>query len=129
MITPGDHTVTLAGSLGSSPRRVPEKSAFAFTHLAIGEMISAAIPDIRRRFAMCHYSQIVSGYDGETTNLADISGPVFTVQTGETLLAVLIASVVWFIGAERLVRTPMALASRMMSAIRQWSAVQLKPTP
>ena len=78
---------------------------------------------------MCHFSQIVSGSDVGATNLADISGPVFTVQTGEAFLAVLIASVVWFIGAERLVRTPMALASCMMSAIRQWSAVQLKPTP
>jgi hypothetical protein len=78
---------------------------------------------------MCDYSQIVSGSDVGTMNPADIFGPVFTVQTGETLLAMLIASVVWFVGAERLVRRPMALASRIMSAIRQWSAVQLKPTP
>ena len=77
---------------------------------------------------MCHYSQIVSGSDVGATNLADISGPVFTVQTGEALLAVLIASVVWFVGAERLVRMPMALAGRITSAIRQWSAVQWKPT-
>jgi hypothetical protein len=108
---------------------VLDKGAFAFTRSTIGEMIGAAIPDIRRRFAMCHYSQIVSGSDVGTTSLADISGPVFTVQTGEALLAVLIASVVWFVGAERLVRMPMALASRIMSAIRQWSAVQLKPSP
>jgi hypothetical protein len=108
---------------------VLDKTPFAFTRPAIGEMISAAIPDIRRRFAMCHFSQIVSGSDVGATNLADISGPVFTVQTGEALLAVLIACVVWFAGAERLGRTPMALASRIMSAVRQWSAVQLKPTP
>jgi hypothetical protein len=78
---------------------------------------------------MCQFSQLVSGSDVGATNLADISGPVFTVQTGETLLAVLIASVVWFAGAERLVRMPMALAGRTMSAIRQRSAVQMKPTP
>lgn len=78
---------------------------------------------------MCHFSQIVSGSDVGATNLADMSGPVLSVQTGEALLAVLIASIVWFAGAERLVRIPMALASRVMSAIRQWSALQLKPTP
>jgi hypothetical protein len=92
-------------------------------------MINAAIPDIRRRFAMCHFSQIVSDSDVGATNLADIFAPVFTAQTGEALLVVLIASVAWFAGAERLVRMPMALASRIMSAIRQWSALQLKPTP
>jgi hypothetical protein len=91
-------------------------------------MITAAISDIHRRFAMCHFSQIVSGSDVGTTNLADISGPVFTVQTGEALLAVLVASVLWFVGAERLVRMPMALASRMTSAFRHWSAVRLEPT-
>ena len=78
---------------------------------------------------MCHYSQIVSGSDVGTASLADISGPVLTVQTGETLLAMLIAVVVWFVGAERLVLMPMALASRIRSVIRQWSALQLKPTP
>jgi hypothetical protein len=92
-------------------------------------MINAAIPDIRRRFAMCHFSQIVSGSDVGATNLADIFAPVFPAQTGEALLVVLIASVAWFAAAERLVRMPMALASRIMSAIRQWSALQLKPTP
>jgi hypothetical protein len=92
-------------------------------------MIDVAIPDIRRRFAMCQFSQIVSGSDVGATNLADISGPVFTVQTGEALLAVLIAFVVWFAGAERLVQLPMALAGRIMPAVRQWTAVQLKPTP
>jgi hypothetical protein len=75
---------------------------------------------------MCQFSQIVSGSDVGATNLADISGPVFAVQTGEALLAVLIASIVWFAGAERLVRMPMALASRIISAIRQWSAAQLE---
>jgi hypothetical protein len=108
---------------------VLDRNAFAFTHPATGEMIIAAISDVHRRFAICHYSQIVSGSDLGTTNLADISGPVFTVQTGEALLAVLVASVVWFVGAERLVRTPMALATRMMSALRRWSVVQLTPTP
>jgi hypothetical protein len=95
----------------------------------MGEMISTAIIDIRRRIAMCDYSQIVSGSGAGTTSLADISGPVLAVQTGEALLAVLITSVVWFVGAERLVRMPMALARRIMSVIRQWSALQLKPTP
>jgi hypothetical protein len=65
---------------------------------------------------MCHFSQIVSGSDVGATNLADISGPVFTVQTGEALLAVLIACVVWFAGAERLVgrlwRSQVALCRR-----------------
>ena len=45
---------------------------------------------------MCHFSQIVSDSDVGATNLADIFAPVFTAQTGEALLVVLIASVAIF---------------------------------
>ena len=63
---------------------------------------------------MCEYSAIANGIGSGTATLADLVGPLFTIKNGALLLiALLMATTVWFVGAERLVRLPRALANRL----------------
>jgi hypothetical protein len=61
---------------------------------------------------MCIYNEADYG----TMNLADPVGPLLTVQNGGLLLVgLLTAVVVWFVGAERLVRLPLVAAKRLVA--------------
>ena len=65
---------------------------------------------------MCIYNEAANVLDYGTMYLADIVGPLLTAQTGGLLLVgLLTAVVVWFVGAERLVRRPLVAAKRLVA--------------